>query len=573
MMRWGGVPLPGEKDEYRAFQFGRPIRWLLCLLDDEVIPVRVRDLVAGRVTRAHPNARAAWLTVPNAAAYKVTLRKGGVEVDQGHRAQALRRQLKELGRQGGGKAVDPGEALLDQTVLSVEKPTAYLGAFDADFLALPRGVLEAAMVKAQEYFPIEDAGGKLLPHFIGVRDGGRTGLDTVRKNAEWVLRAKLIDARFFYDRDLQHDLAHFVQRTRGIVFMADRGSLFDKQERLARIIREWDWTAREEAQRRVAELAAPICKFDRATQLVAEYPGLQGVLGAEYLRRWPDYDPAVATAVAEHYDPPLADDGRLSAAALLALADKLDTLVNAFAAGHEPTGSADPYGLRREATTVMRLLAQSPAAPALPTNQGLGVVLAANGLDTNDALRVKIRDLVAERLRFVLRADASDGLGLPHDLAEAVLRAEGETPAHAASLPGADRPWRAFARGRVLPELRKQKDFKAVAFAASRCANILPKDIKPSGLLEPSSGEAHRALHAALNDLLHAARLDLIVERGQFEDLYHALRVELVPAVNAFFEAVLVNDPDPAVRAANHTLVLHAYRCFTRLCDFTALEV
>jgi len=567
MMRWGGPP--ADPEELKSFQFGRPIRWLLCLLDDEVIPVRVRDLVAGRVTRAHPNARAEWLTVPNAAAYKVTLRKGGVEVDQGHRAQALRRQLKDLAKTAGGKVVDPGDKLLDQTVLSLEKPTAFLGAFDADFLALPRAVLEAAMVKAQEYFPVEDASGKLLPHFIGVRDGGRTGIDTVRKNAEWVLRAKLIDARFFYDRDRQHNLAHFVQRTRGIVFMADRGSLFDKQERLARILESWDWLP--EAEKRVAVEAARLCKFDRATQLVAEYPALQGVLGAEYLRRW-KHDPAVADAVARQYDPPLTDDGRLSAAALLALADKLDTLVNAFAAGHEPTGSADPYGLRREATTVMRLLAQSPAAPALSTNQGLGVVLAANGLDSNDALRMKMRDLIAERLRFVLRTDPPDGLGLPHDLAEAVLRADAESPSHA-GLPGAERPWRTFARGRALPKLRKQKDFEAVAFAATRCANILPKDIKSSDLPEPTGNDAHRALHTALNWLLHAGRLDLMVERGRFEELYDALRGELVPAVNAFFEAVLVNDPDASIRAANHALVLQAYRCFTRLCDFTALEV
>src|SRR5690606_35677395 len=318
-MRWGNGTL----------RFARPIRWLVALLGDEVVPFELEGVTAGRATRGHRTLADRAIELESAGRYVEVLREQGkILVDVVERRASILRQVETLARQAGGQLV-MDEALLDEVTHLVEWPTALLGSFDPDFLEVPEEILITTMKEHQRYCPVR--AGKLLPVFVAVRNGDETALDVVRAGNERVLAARLADARFFYAEDLKRPLADRVDQLKGILFQERLGSLWDKVERVRRIIRQVSEGYSGEVRAK-AERAAFLAKADLVTQVVYEFPELQGVMGRAYALASGE-DPEVAEAILEHYMPRHAHD-RLpatEAGVLVSLADKADTIVGCFA--------------------------------------------------------------------------------------------------------------------------------------------------------------------------------------------------------------------------------------------------
>ncbi len=345
-MRWGSSD----------FRFIRPIRWLVALYGDEVLPVEVAGVKAGRATRGHRFlAPGETPTVFKASAYREVMERVGVMVDPAERRRAVAEgAAREAARHGGWPMLD--DELLEEITHLVEYPTVLTGSFSREFLDLPTPVLVTTMRHHQRYIPVAEAqDGTLLPVFIVVRNGGQEGLDLVRAGNEKVLEARLSDARFFFEEDKKTPLAERVDALDGILFLEGFGTMRDKTERLVRLAGVvWEGLGLPPEGMATVGRAARLAKADLATKMVYEFTELEGVMGREYALL--SGEPReVAEAIAEHYLPRGAGD-RLPASPfgrVLAIADKLDTIVACLAAGIEPTGSHDPYGLRRQAAGVL----------------------------------------------------------------------------------------------------------------------------------------------------------------------------------------------------------------------------
>jgi len=336
-MRWGTGKL----------RFGRPIRWLLCLLDEEVVDFELEALRSGRLTRGHPVLADGMFEVARAQEYEERLAERFVLVEPEERRARIRQALEEIAESESARLVENG--LIEETTFLVEHPTAACGSFDPAFLRLPRPVLVEEMQHVQSYFPLEGEDGKLLPKFIAVRDGGREHLDTVLAGWESVLRAKLIDADYFYHEDLKQSLAERVEALKGVAFHERLGTVHDKMERVRAAARvAAAQRGLDSAESEALDRAAYLCKADLTTQMVTELSSLQGQMGREYARASGETE-EVAAAIGEHYRPRFAGDAlpETGLGRLLALCDKLDTVAACAAIGITPTGSADPYGLRR----------------------------------------------------------------------------------------------------------------------------------------------------------------------------------------------------------------------------------
>jgi len=345
-MRWGTGKL----------RFARPIRWLLALVDDEVVEFEFNGLESGRLTRGHPVLADGMFEVSSAGDYESVLKDRFVLVDPDERRAQIREQVDASAQAESARLVD-GD-LVEETAFLVEWPTAECGNFDVAFLRLPRAVLIQEMQHVQSYFPLEDHAGDLLPKFIAVRDGGEQHFDTVLRGWESVLRAKLIDASYFYEQDLKTPLASRVDDLQGVVFQEKLGTMYDKANRVRKVAAvAADEAGLSEEEAKALDRAALLCKADLTTAMVAELSTLQGLIGREYALASGE-SKEVADAIGEHYRPRQAGDDipHTKLGRLLAVGDKIDTLAALFCIGVVPTGSADPFGLRREAYGVLNIL-------------------------------------------------------------------------------------------------------------------------------------------------------------------------------------------------------------------------
>lgn len=537
-MRWGNGTL----------RFARPIRWLVALLGDEVVPFELEGVTAGRATRGHRTLADRAIELESAGRYVEVLREQGkVLVDVAERRASILRQVETLARQAGGQLV-MDEALLDEVTHLVEWPTALLGSFDPRFLEVPEEILITTMKEHQRYFPVR--AGKLLPVFVAVRNGDETALDVVRAGNERVLAARLADARFFYEEDLKRPLADRVDQLKGILFQERLGSLWDKVERVRRIIRQVSEGYSGEVRAK-AERAAFLAKADLVTQVVYEFPELQGVMGRAYALASGE-DPEVAEAILEHYMPRHAHD-RLpatEAGVLVSLADKADTIVGCFAVGLEPTGSTDPYALRRQALGIIRtLLLHRP-----PVTLSRLLEAAADGhqgvIDEPQAVLSRVLEFFAGRLRTLLSEE-----GVRHDLVDAALAlGVGDVPA-------------AWDRAMALKALSETDVWEALVVAYQRAANLAKKagagtSVDPALFAHEEEGELWRALQQVREEAgQHAAE-------GRYRQALEAL-AKLRAPVDAFFAAVLVMADDPAVRDNRLALLKGVVEAFRGVADLS----
>ena len=541
-MRWR----PGRT----APAFSRPVRWLAAMIDAQALPFEWGGLQAGSTSRALRSDAAPGgevIEIGAADSYSQSMRAHGIIVEHEARARTIMEQAQQLAAKVDGTiAADAG--LLAEVANLVECPTAFLGSFEEAYLELPQEVLVSVMKKHQRYFPVWRAG-RLLPFFVGVRNGDATSLAQVVEGNEHVIRARFADASYFVRDDLRHDLAGFRSRLARLTFHEQLGSMLDKSARVETIVERLAPLLQLVSELPVALRAAHLCKADLASRMVVEMTALQGVMGRAYALRAGE-PPAVAQAIEQHYWPQAAGDPlpESAAAAAVALADRLDTLCGLFALGLVPTGSADPFGLRRAALGVVQILLGR--TQALDLRSALAVCAACQPLAVGAAAQQDALAFIAGRLRGVLLE-----AGHRHDVVEAVLAAKAHDPYAAQQAAAQLSAW--LVRAEWAPLLE--------AFA--RCARMTREldgttPVLPAALQHAAEQDLWRGLQAA-----EAA----CAQHSSVDGLLHALQ-PLAPLVVKFFEDVLVMDENAAVRSNRLGLLQRVAALGTGIAELSKLE-
>jgi len=558
MMRWGSGNL----------RFCRPIRWLLALYDGEIVPFELDGIRSGNRSHGHRFLAPEEFEVRSPSELLQQLDERYVLYDHRRRREVIREQANRLAEQAGGRVLWD-DALLDEVTHLVEYPTALLGRFDPTFLNLPEPILITAMKKHQRFFAVVDAEGKLLPYFVAVRNGDDRYLDMVREGNERVLTARFNDAHFFYERDRQQPLEAFVGELNRIVFQEKLGTMADKAARLVRMARQMAEQVGVDPS--LAERAATLCKADLATEVVMELPALQGIMGREYALLSGE-DSAVAQAIAEHYLPRFAGDSLPESALgrLIAVCDRVDTLVGYVGAlGILPTGSGDPFGLRRAAQGVVQILATVEGMPRLwALVDSAASAYAQQGVEVSQEGLRQLAQMFTQRIEALLQDE-----GVRYDVGQAVLAEE-----HV-------EPYVARNNARLLNELPVNR-LTPVALAATRVRNILKageaarlvptahwrSPLEWLSQVQPAlfQHEEERALHRMTGQLQE--RVTEAV--GQFHsDAAFSLLESLTEPVNRFFDAVLVMAPDESIRRNRLLLLASVDSLYRAIGDFSRLVV
>jgi glycyl-tRNA synthetase beta chain len=543
----------------RPERFVRPVRWMVCLLGEVVVPVEFGGKTAGRVTRGH-RVLAGDETIPIGFPdeYEQTLLKAHVVADVAARRLVVRKALDKATRAAGaGLRWREDEALVDTVTHLTEWPTVVLGSFEPEYLALPEEVLVTVMRDHQKYFAVEDEAGKLAPHFLAVLNtkADAAGEAVIRHGNERVLRARFNDARFFWEFDQRVPLEERVALLEKVTFQKDLGSYAAKTERVCKLAA----SLAELVKARGTKLdgaalgeAVRLAKTDLTTELVKEFTELQGQVGGLYARAQ-GFSAAVGDAIYDQYLPKSMEDAvpRTVEGALLAIADKVDTIVGMFGLGLEPTGSKDPFALRRAANGIVKILAE--AEPALPLTLG-DVVDAAS---VSEAVRLRVEVFFAERLEFYLR----EAKGQAYDVVKAVLAA------------GANDVRDAVARAEAVTAVRSSEDFAAVSAAFKRMKNILAQ-AEEKGELKDSVPHAG-TLHPAEVDLADAAEetRNTVSDRIAVGEYVAALQAiaALRPHVDRFFDEVMVFDPNPHIRRTRLNMLSAIVGDFRRIADLSEI--
>lgn len=513
-MRWGDLD----------FRFIRPIRWFVALYGTEIVPFTLAGVTSGNHSRGHRTLAPADFVITSAADYEAACEKAYIIVDPERRRAMICEQITETAKACGGTAeITPD--LLEEVLYLVEYPTALSGSFEEKYLALPAEAVITPMRDHQRYFPVKAADGSLLPAFITVRNGGKAHLDVVAHGNERVLRARLADAQFFFDEDRRKSLAEHREKLKTVVFQRGLGSMYEKTERLmaltTAIVEEMaagdaDGTALADAQR-----AAELSKADLVTGMVTEFTELQGIMGREYALLDGE-DPAVARAIDEQYMPRFAGDElpQTPLGFALSAADKIDNIVGTFSQGRIPTGSQDPFGLRRQALGLVLMLIEQESTMLLSD-----LVDEACDLYDLEEFRDKMQVYVADFIRLRLKNVLSER-GVRYDVQEAVL---GDVDLVA------DVPVRAAYVERLLAS----EGGEALVQSFVRVGNIARS--VTGGTVDPARFKAEE--EGALLSAYQVAA----TARAEGEDTLPAEQA-LGKAINAFFDAVMVMDKDARVK-------------------------
>ncbi len=550
-------------------RFARPVRWLTALLDDQVLKVAAFGLVADRATFGHRFLSPAAVPLKHAKDYAGSLEKAKVVADHRLRAARLTEQVHALAAKAGGTLV-ADEELVEINNFLTEWPTAFSGSFDPSYLDLPREVIVTALREHQRFFAVEDARG-LRPAFIAARNGDARGLDLVRKGNQDVLVARLEDARFYWATDLKKTPADMVDALAGVVWMEGLGTLRDRAARLEALA-AWLAERLAPAATDAARRAALLCKTDLLSEMIGsgkEYASLEGVMGGHYARRAGESE-AVAAAIAEHYRPRGPADALPStdAGAVLAIADRLDHVAGAFVAGKVPSGSEDPYGVRRAGNGVVRIAIEQKRRLDLrdAAMESTRPFYAADP----DLPQAEIMKKLGEFWRGRVE-QALDERGVPYDGRDAAIEARASVAGKAR--PGWIDPWDCLERARALEAFRRDERFQPLAILFKRVSNILAKNTEP---LPPSldrtrlTEQVERELAEAL-DRARAAT-EPLWEKREYAKILPAL-LEMKHAIHAFFDGVMVNAEDATVRLNRLRLLSEVRELFLRGWDLSRVVV
>lgn len=544
--------VPGSK-----FRYARPIRWLCAVYGGQTVPVRLEGMTATDGSYGHRFISGGRFKAKDFASYKEQLQERYVVLDPAEREAIIRKGVEAVEGDLGARALLDDD-LLETLVHLVEHPLILTGTFDEAFLEVPDAVLVSSMKGHQKYIPLVSKEGHLLNTFILVSNNLNDNVGAIRQGNERVLAARLSDARFFYQEDLRHPLEHHLEGLKRVTFHVKLGSVHAKAQRLKGLVRQIaTHVANSVSPETVeqAERAALLCKCDLTTQLVTEFTELQGQIGEVYAER--DGEPkAVAAAIADHYLPRFREDSlpREMTGTLLALADKLDSLVGIFATGYEPRGSEDPYALRRQTLGILRLLREQDLRVSLPVLIDAAARPYHQVLEqVPEGLNERVFAYVLDRLKHDLLSE-----GLPSDVIEAVYNGDVDDVIDA--------------RKRITAlehHSRDREAFEPVIVVLKRVMNIIPEGFQASDV-DPQHFEddAETKLWEEFSQ-----RRPAFEEALQKENYgtFLSQTVALKPTIDAFFEAVLVNAKDAAVKQ-NRLSLLHAIGSTLRqFADFTRL--
>jgi glycyl-tRNA synthetase len=530
--------------------FPRPLRWLVSLLGKDLVPFEYAGAASGRRTRGLRPLGSPEFELHHAGQYLRTMTENDIVVDVAERRDEIRTQAEALVTSVKGRILDdPG--LLDEVTGLVEHPTALLGQFEPEYLSLPQDVLVTVMKKHQRYFPVVSAeSGELLPFFVAVRNGDDLHLDVVREGNEEVLRARFADAKFFFDNDTRKPLESFLPRLDTLTFQEQLGSMLDKSRRLESLVPVVGRAlGLDSAEQSAARRAARLCKADLATQLVIELTSLQGVMGREYAILSGEEVP-VATAIFEHYLPRSAGDTlpETKAGLALGLANRLDSLVGLFAVGLAPTGSADPYHLRRDALgLVQNLVAHEISISLQPLLTEAAALLP---VPVADEALAGLSSFITERLRGWLR-----DRGFRYDVVDAVLAERG------------DDPYGSYRTAAQLAAWVERDDWMDLLNAYGRCIRIVRDQAERFEFLPGADPESATA---ALWQAVQAADAQLTPE-SDVDRLLTTVR-PMIPAINDFFDGVLVMHDEKALRENRLALLQAIWALSCGIVDVTRLE-
>ncbi len=531
--------------------FVRPIHWILALFGEETIPFTFGNIQSGRKSFGHRFMSPDPFEIENPSGYISCCRKAFVIVDQKERREGIRRQIDTAAASVKGKIFED-ESLLDQVTNLVEYHKALCGVFDKSFLDLPKEVLITSMREHQRYFTVIDDKGNLLPHFVSVINTDTKDPDVVRKGNERVLRARLSDAQFFFQEDQKRPLSEHLEVLKGVVFHSKLGTSYDKVMRFKKLAL-FLADALDPSVSEVTERAAMLCKADLTTEMVGEFPNLQGVMGREYARLSGETK-ELSQAIYEHYLPNFSGD-RLpesSAGAFVSMADKMDTLVGCFGVGIIPTGSGDPFGLRRATLGIIHILLDKHYSLSLESfvekaMEGLSDVMEGTPAEVkNDCLnffRVRSQNLWKEE-------------GYHSEAIEAVLSSSFDDLLEARE------------RLKALHEFMGAEDFEDLAVAFKRVINIVGgfsgKEIDPSLFESPFEEGLYKAWLGVSEEVK-----DLFDKRLHLK-AFQAMAALRGP-IDQFFDNVMVNVEDPKLRENRLSLLKCLAILFLRIADFSKI--
>lgn len=542
-MRWGDWDIT----------FARPIHWILAIADGKPIPFTYGHIKSGAFTKGHPFLAPGPFTVSSFEGYVETLKKAHVVLDQREREEIIRKGIEKAAKEVGGQVYED-RALVREVTYLVENPVVLRGTFPKEFLSLPKEVLIHAMRSHQRYFSVIDENGRLLPYFITVANTEGRDRRVIIAGNERVLKARLEDARFYFEQDRKVPLMKRVKELKGVVFHTKLGTSYEKVERfrhLARIIVRIVCPEKEG----VVDKVAYLCKADLVTEMVGEFPELQGVMGREYALMEGE-DPEVAQGIYEHYLP-LGGKGEIPetvAGGVVSIADKLDTILGCFSVGIVPTGTADPYGLRRQALGIINIITQKGWRLSLDKLIDEGLDLLRDRWErSKDEIKEEVKDFFRTRLYHQLIS-----AGFPHDVVEAVLSSRWDDIVDA------------IKRVEALSSFRRTQDYRALGLTIKRIMNITkgfsPSEFTPSLFKEG----VEKRLYEVYLDIKE--RVEPLFEEGRYEVALKEL-LHFKGLVDGFFDNVMVMVEDRRIRENRLTLLFRIGELFGRIGDFSKLVI
>jgi glycyl-tRNA synthetase beta chain len=556
-------------------RFVRPVRWLVAMLDGETIPLEFDGIWAGKTSRGHRILSHGSVAIPRAGAAYVDALCAAKVLGRTERERQIRQALDAATRTIPGARWREDKSLLDTVVNLTEFPSAILGGFDPQFLALPEEVLVTVMRDHQKYFALEDAGGKLLPHFLAVLNTEGDPQELIRHGNERVLRARFNDARFFWQTDQKRSLLERLELLRHVTFQKDLGNYYEKTRRVQRLC---SWLSEIVKQSGMAIRAGVIhkalclAKADLTTELVKEFTELQGVVGGLYARvqeldsSLPEATRfAIADAIYDQYKPTSTDDDvpRSMEGAVLSVGDKADTIAGMFALGLVPSGSKDPFALRRQANGIVKVIAEKK----LPLQLSYLMQDARAGYQGSEAEKKFVDDVkfvesvktfFRERLEFYLK----DVCGYAYDVVKAVLAADSDDVVDS------------LARAEAVKQVLHMPEFLAIGAACKRMRNILrqaeEKGIAPAATFELLSNSADEEKNLAAYIEVNSDRVESLRKKKEYREALTLLSSARRP-VDAFFDKVMVMVEDEKLRANRLALLRTLLKEFSTIADFSEI--
>ena len=539
-MRWGDLD----------FKFIRPIRWFVALYGSDVIPFELANVKSGRTSRGHRFLSQGDFEIADAKSYEKACEENFIIVDQDKRKQMIREQIEAVAKANGGQA-EITEDLLEEVLYLVEYPTALCGKFEEKYLQLPPEAVITPMRDHQRYFPVKMAEGKLLPLFITVRNGGKEYLETVQHGNERVLRARLADAQFFFDEDRKKSLEEHREKLKTVVFQQGLGTMYEKTERLEKLA---DFIAdaigADEKAHKHARRAAILSKADLVTGMVTEFTELQGIMGREYAKLDGECE-KVAVAIDEHYKPRFAGDSQpqTTAGRIVSLADKIDTIVGTFSLGKIPTGSQDPFALRRQALGLVNMIIEAKYHLSLSAIVAKAMDL--YGIEDEKA-RAKMQQDVADFIRLRLKNVLES---IRYDVVDAVLA-------------DVDDIYAVALRAKAVADYVTDADAAAGVQAFVRVANLAKKAASAEVSADLFQTDAERNLFAAYEKAAAAVGSDIASE--SYAEAITALAALAAP-IDTFFDDVMVMDKDEKIKNNRLGLLKSIDQLVSRIADFTKI--